>query len=383
MEELGSHILRVEVGYVAATDGNVKTFRKFYRFQVSEPLTIRERVVRANEESCIVAVNVEYNVTDKTNGPTTANTSGLTICDAEFQPADGLSAERIGGTTTGSSGSSKRKSGLELFDNSGRLEAGHCYQYLFKVKAESRDASIRGIAAGDELGTAVFTWSKTMGETGRVSSSTIRCPAALDVSKLKLLTANETEVMNTEDDNDPRYELINSRNFVVHGSGISVDVAASAAKRAAANGVLPYQAPDQFLPVTVEPIRPPTRMQLAVPHEIQFLVMNHTNQPLTLQLQFRYEEQQQVGLAVCGHSFKSLGEVSPQGGCTVVSMRMTAISSGLLRLQGCYVVDLATDHEIAQPPLFDVYVDNNKDHSVGGDGSSCQVTQSGTGIAVS
>ena len=130
-------------------------------------------------------------------------------------------------------------------------------------------------------------------------------------------------------------------------------------KRAAANGVLPFQAPDQLLPVTVEPIRPPTRMELAVPQEVQFLVMNHTNNPLALQLQFRLEKQQQEGLLICGHSFKSLGDLAPQGGCTIVNMRITAVSTGLLRLHGCYIVDLTTDREIPQPPLFDVFVDHS------------------------
>jgi len=376
LEEAGSHILRVEVGYVAATDGNVKTFRKFYRFQVTDPLTIREKTLRADEESCIVAISVEFNASDKASGgnaSASANT-GLTISSAEFRPADGLTAARIGTTvssfkesqvasSSGASSQPKPVSGLALLESCGRLETGDCFQYLFKVKTESRNASLRGIAAGDELGKAVFTWSKTMGETGQVFSPIIRCPDALDMNKLRLLAGGNAKG-NFEDpanENAQSLEeiLYNDKDFVVQGSGISVDVAAAAAKRAAANGVLPFQAPDQLLPVTVEPIRPPTRMQLAVPQEVQFLVMNHTNNPLALQLQFRFEKQQLEGLVICGHSFKTLGELAPQGGCSVVTMRITAVSCGLLRLHGCFVVDLTTDREIPQPPLFDVFVDNS------------------------
>lgn len=374
LEEPGSHILRVEVGYVAAADGNVKTFRKFYRFQVSHPLTITERTVRADDESCIIAMSVGYNAASSSNATAPVAASGITICGVEFQPADGLTAERIGTTVSGGSSNKsnntgdgqnaagrERKSGVELLDSCGRLETGNCFQYLFKVKTESRNASIRGIAAGDELGMAVFTWSKTMGETGRVTSPTIHCPEAVDTNKLRLLAGGDNKPVDPNDTSNQvnQQNLMSDKNFVVQGSGLSVDVAAAAAKRAAANGVLPFQAPDQLLPVTVEPIRPPTRMKLAVPQEVQFLVMNHTTNPLALQLQFRFEKQQQEGLAICGHSFRSLGELAPQGGCTVVSMRITAVSSGLLRLHGCYVVDLTTDREIAQPPLFDVFVDNN------------------------
>ena len=139
LEEAGSHILRVEVGYVAATDGNVKTFRKFYRFQVTDPLLLKERTVRSNEESCIVAISVEYNASDKANSTSMTTTSGLTICGAEFLPADGLTAERIGTEvssfqkihTDGDSSYPKRKSAVELLDNCGRLENGNCFQYLF------------------------------------------------------------------------------------------------------------------------------------------------------------------------------------------------------------------------------------------------------------
>lgn len=370
MEELGSHILRVEVGYVAATDGNVKTFRKFYRFQVSNPLTIRERTVRADEESCIIAMSVEHNASSGNSSAAPASVSGITICGADFLPAEGLTAERIGtsvsgglaGDKHGGSDGTKRKSGVELLDSSGRLETGNCFQYLFKVKTESRNASIRGIAAGDELGKAAFTWSKTMGETGVVISPVIRCPEAVDTNKLRILTEGEKSQGGQQaDDNNQlnKQILLGDKNFVVQGSGLSVDVASSAARRAAANGVLPYQAPDLMLPVTVEPIRPPTRMKVAVPQEVQFLVMNHTKNTLALQLQFRFEKQQDEGLSICGHSFRSLGDVSPQGGCTVVSMKITAVSSGLLRLHGCYVVDLATDREFPQPPLFDVFVDSS------------------------
>ncbi|CAB9521147.1 protein particle complex subunit 13 [Seminavis robusta] len=382
LEEAGSHILRVEVGY-ATMDGNVKTFRKFYRFQVTDPLAISASTLRATEHGVLVSVAVQYTApTDKasSNNSVLSATSGLVIRVAEFVPADGLQVERIGTetsscssmTTSPPANGEQRLSAVQLLDQSGRLEPGNSFQYLFQVKTESRNASIRGIAAGDELGKAVFTWSKTMGETGRIASPTIRCPESLDMGKLRVLVgaaagtdANKDTAANATQQPTDEGSFLNDRDFVVKGSGLSVDVAAAAAKRAAANGVLPFQAIDQLLPVTVEPIEPlPTRMQLAVPHEIQLLVMNHTSNPLSLQLQFRLDKQQDEGLLVCGRSFKTLGELGPQGGCTVVTMRITAVSTGLLRLQGCYIVDLTTDREIPQPPLMDVYVDQNsgQDH---------------------
>ena len=45
IEEPGQHILRAEVTSLAA-DGNLKTFRKFYRFQVTYPVELREHGLR-------------------------------------------------------------------------------------------------------------------------------------------------------------------------------------------------------------------------------------------------------------------------------------------------------------------------------------------------
>ena len=60
LEEAGQHILRVEVGY-GGSDGSVKTLRKFYRFQVTNPLTISELTTRTGDASCFVSISLENN----------------------------------------------------------------------------------------------------------------------------------------------------------------------------------------------------------------------------------------------------------------------------------------------------------------------------------
>lgn len=333
LEEAGQHILRVEVSY-AATDGGAKTMRKFYRFNVSNPLHIRESTMRGGDSSCFVSVAVE-------NASTVAF-GGFTISSVDFHPAMGLSAERIGEaipkkvddmTTTTSNGGGRVRA-KDLFDDCGRLEPGASMRYLFLVKASSREATLRGIAGGDELGKAIVTWRKAMGESGRLASSPVICPLA----KPRL------------DGGDPTA----SSQFVVHGSGLSVDVAAMAANRSAKPGSQDPKSLDRLLPVTVEPIDPPTSLALATPQEVQFLVVNHSSRPMSLQLQFRLN--QMTGVAVCGQSFKNLGEVAPNGGSCIMGVRFVALVAGLLGVQGCYVVDLATAQEIAQPPLFSVFV---------------------------
>ena len=331
LEEAGPHILRVEVGY-AMGDGTLKTLRKFYRFSVSAPLQIRELTLRAGDASCFVSIAIE-NIS-------TAPSAGLTICSVEFVTTDGLVAERIGGTSALKS--KEEQTGADLYDSCGRLEPTESFRYMFLVQAASEDAKLRGIACGDELGKAVFTWRKAMGEAGRIASASISCP--------------EAEGLMKDGDTTDKILMGAGSRFVVHGSGLSVDVAASAANRAANRKGGTVERAVELLPVTVEPIDPPSRMELAKPQQVQFLVVNHSGKPMNLQLQMRLSYMS--GVAVCGLSYKNLGEVPGSGGSCIVEVRLIALVAGLLRVQGCCLVDLITGQEIPQPPLFNIFVED-------------------------
>jgi hypothetical protein len=328
LEEAGQHILRVEVGY-GSTDGSIKTLRKFYRFQVSNPLIISELTYRTGDASCFVSISLENNAAE-TKG-------GLTICSAEFDPSPGLMAERVGGPRPNINEGS---TAVDLFDGCGRIEEGASIRYLFKVTAMSDEAASRGIAGGDELGKAVFTWRKAVGEMGRMASSPVMCPGSTPLL----------------DPNDPSATMMGrDSQYVMHvqGSGLSVDVATAAASRQA--NLSNQNTLDKLLPVTVEPIDPPNHMQLSVPQELQFLVVNHSSSSMTIQLQFHLDHMK--GLAICGPSFKNLEDVPGSGGSTTVTMRFVALEAGLLRLSGCCIVDLASGQEVPQPPLFNVLVE--------------------------
>jgi hypothetical protein len=331
LEEQGPHILRVEVGY-AMGDGTTKTLRKFYRFSVSEPLHIRDLTVRAGDASCFISISVE-NIS-----PT--STGGLTLSSIDFIPAEGLEAKRMGGTRALKP--KEKRSAVDLFDSCGRLEPGESFRYMFLVMAVSEDAKLRGIACGDELGRAVLTWRKAMGEAGRIASAPITCP--------------EAEGLMKDGDSTEHVLMGVGSRFVVHGSGLSVDVAASAASRASNRKGNTVERALDLLPVTVEPIDPPSQMELAKPQQVQFLVVNHSSQPMNLQLQMRLSYMS--GIAVCGLSYNNLGQVPGSGGSCIVEVRLIALVAGLLRVQGCCVVELTTGQEIPQPPLFNVFVEN-------------------------
>jgi hypothetical protein len=96
-------------------------------------------------------------------------------------------------------------------------------------------------------------------------------------------------------------------------------------------------------------------MKLAVPQEVQLLIVNHSDQTMNLQLQMRLPHMS--GVVVCGPSFKNLGEIPPAGGSCVLGIRLVALVAGLFRAQGCCMVDLTSGREIPQPPLFNVFVE--------------------------
>lgn len=309
IEEPGQHILRVEVGYMTA-EGGSKTFRKFYRFQVTAPLQIRQSIRRCGDSCCFVTVDVEYNMPSSENNKVSGDTP-LVISNASFVPTEGLEAVRIHPSLP----EEENVTALSLFDKCDILKKGSNLRYLFQVEAVTPEAILKGISADDIIGKAVFRWRKAMGETGECSSSPAICPP-VDTS-------------------------------MVNRSGLSVDLAAAAAtqsSRPERQGLL------ERFPITVEPIDPPQKLILNTPQKVQFLVVNHSEQPMSIQWQLRSS-------LACGRHFQSLGEVAPRGGSTVVTGRLLAQDTGLITVDGCVVVDLISGQEWPQPPLFQVMVE--------------------------
>lgn len=357
LEEAGQHILRVEVGY-GGIGGAMKSLRKFYRFQVSNPLVISELTYRSGKLSCFLSVSLQNNGHE--------SKGGLTISSAEFEAAPGLTAEKVvsrppstdtrkikekGPTFKIGTKSAHFPRGVDLFDHSGRLERGDSEQYIFKVtvsKTLSTSGSlVKEITAGDQLGKAVFTWRKACGEIGRMASIPVICPILYPLPAL----------------NDPGETTMKE---ITQGSGLSVSIAAQATVRGAkskqasvksstnAIGAENQRALDLIFPVTAEPINPPKELQVGIPFDIEFLVVNNSNQFMSAQLQFRSELMK--GISVCGPSSKNLEEIPGNGGNATALVRFIALSPGLAQLTGCSIVNLVTGQSIPQPPMFNMMV---------------------------
>ena len=84
-------------------------------------------------------------------------------------------------------------------------------------------------------------------------------------------------------------------------------------------------------------------------------IVNHSDVPLNLQLQFRLSDM--YGIVVSGKSFINVGEVGGYGGSAVTQVQMLPLMAGLCQVTGCYVVDLNSGKEVCMPPMFDVFVE--------------------------
>lgn len=314
---------------------------------MASPIHIRELTLRAGDASCFVSIAIE-NITN----------FNFTISSADFHPPQGLTTEMIGGPKCSGdfllNDANHERTAIELFDDCGRLNPGESFRYLFLVKAASHDSTLRGIAVGDELGKAVFTWKRAMGEAGRIASASVICPP---------ITHQPSTLISDDDGRSVTKSKSSKSNskFVVHGSGLPVDVAVSAANNQSASSTAPdgteNNSLDEILPVTVEPIDPPLTMELGKPQKVQLLVVNHSNKTMNLQLQMRLSHMD--GVVVCGSSFQNLGNIEPNGKSCVIGIRLLPLLAGLFRVQGCWIVEMTTAREIPQPPLFHVFVQKN------------------------
>ena len=128
--------------------------------------------------------------------------------------------------------------------------------------------------------------------------------------------------------------------------------------------------------ITVEPIDPPMQMKLYNSYTVQFLVVNHTNDAVPIQIQFHtsttnptsssvlsssssssnHSNSNNSSIVITGPSYQNLGTILPQGGSTVTTISFIPIQIGLLDICGCSIMDIASGRTVIQPPLWTTFV---------------------------
>ena len=393
MEEPGPHILRVEVGYYSPPDLlHYQTFRKFYRFQVQLPILVTELyTVRNHDTSCYTCIQMEYPRSENTNHDKHDHES-LVLSNVQFVTPDGLMATRV---TTDSQKQPQETNGLllatavDLLDQSQIMLPGSKVSHLFHIQTNTPASTLRGIAMGDVLGHVSWQWYKAMGEHGTIqsppsssSSLTIHCPAA-GTTQYDATARTNTSMTNTAA--VPTKTLPTSP-FVMYRSGLSVDVAASAAATTNTGTMSLDQQQhhnhnsnnndDTVLQlITVEPVDPPLQMQLYVPVTVPLLVVNHSRQPCTVQVQFnipthccnnasnenssdiKNENANPNGIVISGTTYQNIGTIPSHGGSTVTNFTFLPLQTGLCSIQYCSIMDVTSSgRTVLQPPLWMTYV---------------------------
>lgn len=171
LTELGTHTLRVSVQYLSHMSTELKTLRKFYRFNVLQPLVVTSTCVDMRPSaSASTQLLVQCKVTNSTQSP-------VYIEQTQFVPVDkSVTVEPVMPPCASSSGDD---SPSHVPDNSVNLDSlpllqpEESYAYSFIVtrpenwRLEQHPVSV----AQTSLGYPLITWCSYMGEHATVQGS--------------------------------------------------------------------------------------------------------------------------------------------------------------------------------------------------------------------
>lgn len=195
LSELGTHTLRVSVQYLynppnrsSTSSSELKTLRKFYRFNVLQPLVVASSCVDLGLASSSGELLVQVRVTNSTQSamflervvfnPSAAGDTVEAILVPESQggnpppPPPTASFERADNSSFGEpSGSSDEPPPMRL-DTLPFVLPGESYAFAFRIIKSSQNwrasATLMSAALRGPVGHPVVTWSSYMGERGTV-----------------------------------------------------------------------------------------------------------------------------------------------------------------------------------------------------------------------
>jgi len=152
LQEQGQHILRVEVSYVqvmgttpqtSGGGGNnfitqstttTKSIRKFYRFQVTSPLSLGQEIWRRSDEDVFVSIEIK-----NTNNPAVEDSEGMAISSATFEPPPPPSSSS---SSAAAAGTTKRRCPRILLGVTGSVAAVKAPEIAVRLQKEY-DADVK------------------------------------------------------------------------------------------------------------------------------------------------------------------------------------------------------------------------------------------------
>ncbi|KAG0203472.1 hypothetical protein BGX28_004258 [Mortierella sp. GBA30] len=214
IKELGIHILVCSIQYTTL-DGQQKSFRKFYKFQVLNPLSVKTKV---NHPSSSTAVSVQDGANQSGGSITNINVSkgGLVLLEAmvqnvsgvtmwmermRFEPADAFTVkdlnvvieEEVDSRNTKKTNEMEEKgekSPVSIFGEHDYFAPNDIRQYLYMLTPKPGKELLAKTT--NALGKMDILWRSQFGETGRLQTSQLtRKPAPLEEIAVQVVKVPE------------------------------------------------------------------------------------------------------------------------------------------------------------------------------------------------
>ena len=179
LKDVGIHILICSALYTDST-GERKYFRKFFKFQVNNPLSMKSKTHAMPPPLNEILVETQLQ---------NAMPRQIFLQSVDFRPAPQFDAEDLNtfapslsaaplGTTIESPEASSSTDypvssdvGLPSFGSLAYLKAGDTQQYMFRLRGKVPPNQLRQVST---LGRMDVVWRTSMGESGRLQSNTVQ-----------------------------------------------------------------------------------------------------------------------------------------------------------------------------------------------------------------
>ena len=375
LKDVGIHILICSALYADAS-GEKKYFRKFFKFQVQNPLSMKSKThALAPLNEILVETQIQNSTARVLFLQSVEFTPSahfdvlpLTQFEAKAQSAPRLAgapgAEGGGGGAAGGSGGGGGGGGAEPLRSSGvglpafgqmaYLRAGDTQQYMYRLRGKQPAAQLRAVSA---LGRMEVVWKSQMGESGHLQSNAVQrklpAPRSVEVSVVSL--AEEVELhtpfaLQCLVTNTSPKELHLQLRFKLEGG----------TRRPVSREPSP---PPSLLQDPAPPARPAPPGGAAHSHAPQRAAPMARTPPTAALLapagargvSCRVSPLADSGLVFEGVSGRGIGALKPHAS-TQVSLTLIALEPGIQKVSGIQLYDTVSEQLHDVGPLADVYV---------------------------
>jgi len=217
LKDVGIHILICSALYTDAA-GERKYFRKFFKFQVNNPLSMKSKTHALSPHNEVLIETQlqnamprqlflqsvdfkpapQFEVTSLNAFPPALAAPPLAPTQGSAPSADATPASATAATTAeaapaGAAAMMTNAIGLPSFGSLAHLKGGDTQQYMFRLRGKVPPAQLRQVTT---LGRMEVVWTSAMGEAGRLQSNTVqrKLPAARGVEIHLLSAPSEVEL---------------------------------------------------------------------------------------------------------------------------------------------------------------------------------------------